>query len=103
MLRNRITLCICEEVLYKKLTTFHGINMIEHCARGFFDQMEADKYQFSEESTEYKHVLERIYGPLVERGLIHAYENNNYKIPDESRLHDICRRELSRKKYIEWD
>jgi hypothetical protein len=49
--------------------------MIEDCVRGFYDKSEADKYQFSEESTDYKHVL------LVERGLIYQYENNNFEIP----------------------
>jgi hypothetical protein len=54
-LRNRIIECICREILHKKRTTFHGIDMIEDCVRGFYDKSEADKYQFSEESTDYKH------------------------------------------------
>jgi hypothetical protein len=103
MLRKIIIECICREVLHNKRRSFHGVEMIEHCARGFLDQMGVDQYQFSGEHEYYKHVLERVYNPLVERELIHAYENNNFVIPEESKLHDICRRELSRKQSIEWD
>ena len=46
-LRNRIIECICREILHKKRTTFHGIDMIEDCVRGFYDKSEGDKYQFS--------------------------------------------------------
>jgi hypothetical protein len=103
ILRNRIIECICREVLYNKLTTFHGVDMIERCARSFLDQKGVDQYQFSGEHEYYKHILERTYRPLVERRFIQEYENNNFKIPAESRLHDICRRELSNKQYIQWD
>jgi hypothetical protein len=44
-----------------------------------------------------------VYRPLVDRKLIEEYENNNYKIPERSRLRDICRNELRDKRYIEWD
>lgn len=103
MLRNRIIECICREVLNNNLTSFHGVEMIERCARGFLYQKGVDQYQFSGEHEYYKYVLERIYKPLVELGLIHEYENNNFVIPEGSRLRDICRRELSRKQSIEWD
>jgi hypothetical protein len=77
--------------------------MITRCAQGFFEEKGIDKYQFSGEHEYYKDVLERIYRPLVEHGLLAEMENNNYKIPKESRLRDICRKEIDGKAYIIWE
>jgi hypothetical protein len=49
--------------------------MIERCARDFFDWMGANQYQFSGEHDYYRHILERVYRPLVDRKLIEEYEN----------------------------
>jgi hypothetical protein len=57
--------------------------MIERCARGFFDWMAANQYQFSGEHDYYAHILERVYRPLIDRKLIEEFENNNYKIPED--------------------
>jgi hypothetical protein len=85
------------------MTTFHGIDMVKKCARGFFDQKGVDEYQFSGEHEFYKHVLERIYRPLAEAMLIEEYENNNFRIPPESKLCELCRKEIERKAYIQWN
>jgi hypothetical protein len=57
-LRNRMLECICEEAMKQKKDPqwFHGIEMVEECARGFFEQKTADKYQYSDED---KHELRR--------------------------------------------
>jgi hypothetical protein len=73
---------------------FHEVDMIRECARSFLDERGVDQYQFSGSHEYYQHVLERIYRPLVERGLIQEMENNNYNVPEGSRLREICRREL---------
>jgi hypothetical protein len=103
ILRDRIIECICRELLYNNLTTFHGIDMIKRCAKAFLDERGVNQYEFSGEHEYYKDVLKTIYRPLVSRGLIHEYENNNFRIPAESKLHSICRRELTGKEYIIWD
>jgi hypothetical protein len=103
VLRNRIIECICHKLLSNNLTTFHGVDMIKDCAKAFLDERGVDQYQFSGEHEFYRHVLERIYRPLAEIGLIEECENNNYRIPDGSRLRDICRRELQGREYIVWD
>lgn len=102
MLDNRIIECICRKTVYNKMSTFHGIDMIRERARGFLDKTKADKYQFSGEDEDYKLVLERFYRPLVKHRLIVENENNNFTIPAGSRLHKICRKELSGKEYINW-
>lgn len=103
ILRDRIIECICRETLDKKMGWFHGVDMIKRCARGFLDERGVQQYEFSGEHEYYRHVLERIYRPLAERGLIQENENNNFTIPTNSRLHDICRRELAEKQYIRWE
>jgi hypothetical protein len=55
------------------------------------------------ESMNITDVLEIIYRPLVKHGLLAEMENNNYKIPKESRLRDICRKEIDGKAYIIWE
>jgi hypothetical protein len=100
MLRDRIIECV---ILYNGIDTFHGVDMVRDCARGFLDVEGADQFQFSGEHKYYKHVLEEIYRPLVELGLIVENENNNFSIPDNSQLRDICRIELGQKKYIKWN
>lgn len=103
MLRDRIIECLCEKIMYEGIDTFHGVDMVRDCARGFLDVKGADQFQFSGDHEYYRHVLERIYRPLVELGLIVENENNNYSIPENSRLPDVCRIELGPKKYIKWD
>ena len=110
MLDDRLIECICHRLvyvfrlaLYNNMRTFHGVDMIRDCARGFFDAAEADRYQFSGEHEFYQHALERFYRPLVEHGLIQENENNNFTIPENSGLHQICRRELTGKVYINWE
>ena len=103
ILRDRIIECICQGLLSKNLTTFHGVEMVKRCARGFLDERGIDQYQFSGEHEYYNHILERVYRPLVDQGVINEYENNNYKISSSSRLHEICRIELSQKSYIKWN
>jgi hypothetical protein len=77
--------------------------MVEECARGFFDQKTADKYQYSDEETYYQQVLPNVYRPLVQAGLLVENENNTFNIPQDSPLRKICREQLSGKSYIEWD
>jgi len=102
ILRDRIIECICEKILRNKMTTFHGVDMVRDCAGGFLDEKGADQFQFSGEHEYYKHVLERIYRPLVDMGLINENENHNFSVPEDSRLRDVCRSELSNKSYIKW-
>jgi hypothetical protein len=103
ILRDRIIECICQKILRNKMTTFHGVDMVRDCARGFLDEKGVDRFQFSGEHEYYKHVLERVFRPLVGLRLMAEYENNNFSVPDDSRLRDICRKELSNKSYIKWD
>lgn len=105
ILRNRMLECICEETMKQKKDPqwFHGIEMVEECARGFFDQKTADKYRYSDEKTYYRQVLPNVYGPLVQEGLLVENENNTFTIPQDSPLRKICREQLSGKSYIEWD
>jgi hypothetical protein len=104
ILRERIIEGVCEKILSKSITTtFHGIEMVKDYAGGFFDKMSADEYEFSGDHPYYRQVLERIYRPLIEEGLMVENENNNFIIPHDSRLRDICRRQLSGKTYIKWD
>jgi tetratricopeptide (TPR) repeat protein len=101
-LRDRVIECVCREIKSAEEVTFHGVDMIKRCARGFLDEGGADQYQFSGEHEYYKHVLERVYRPLIELGLMSEYENNNFVIPVDSRLREICR-EYIVKGHIEWD
>jgi len=90
ILRNRIIWCICHNLQTRKLRTFHAIDMVEDCARAFLDEKGVTQYLFSGEHDYYKDTLENVYGPLVTRGLLTAYENNNFKIPEGSKLEKIC-------------
>jgi hypothetical protein len=69
--------------------------MIKSCARGFLEGRGIAQYEFSGE-----HVLERINRPLVESGLIRECENNNFVIPEDSKLHKICETEINGKAHI---
>jgi hypothetical protein len=71
------------------MRTFHGVDMIKSCAQSFLDERGIVQYEFSGEHDYYNDVLERIYRPLAESGLIQEYENNNFVIPADSRLHLI--------------
>jgi hypothetical protein len=102
-LRDLIVACICREINLNNLRTFHGVDMIKSCARGFLEERGIAQYEFSGEHYYYKDVLERIYRPLAESGLIQENENNNFTIPTESKLHKICRIEINGKAYIKWD
>ncbi len=104
-LRDLIIYCICMELQSRdprELTTFHGVEMIKRCAKGFFERQEVDQYQFSGEHEYYRHVLERIYRPLVDLGLLVENETNIFSVPSNSRLYNICKSELSRKSDIKW-
>jgi hypothetical protein len=96
MLDDRIIECICRK-LDHTMVTFHGVDMIGECAKGFLDKARADKFQFTGEDSIYKVALERFYRPLVKHGFILENENNNFTIPADSKLHDICKKELSGK------
>jgi hypothetical protein len=102
ILNDRIIECICHKLVYENMSTFHGVDMIRECARGFFDKAGADQYQFSGEHPFYRLALEKFCRPLVKHGLIQENENNNFTIPADSRLHEICRKELTGKVYIGW-
>jgi hypothetical protein len=103
ILRNRTIECVCREIKSADEVTFHGVDMVRRCAKGFLDEGGADQYQFSGEHEYYKHVLERVYKPLLDMGLMAEYENHNYVIPVNSRLREICREEYFAKGHIEWD
>jgi hypothetical protein len=62
-----------------------------------------EQYEFSGEHEYYRHTLERIYRPLGKNGLLQENENNNFTIPEDRGLHEICRKELIDKAYIDWD
>ena len=95
--------CICNR-LQNNQRTFHAIDMIQECARGFYDKGAADEFQFRGNQEDYTHVLERIYNPLLQQGMLEEYENNNYRIPEGSLLEQICTRELSGgQAYIDYD
>jgi hypothetical protein len=94
--------CNRRELNVNNIRTFHGVDMIKNCARGFLDERGIAQYEFSGEHDYYKDVLHRIYRPLAESGLIQENENNNFTIPADSRLHDICRTEINGKAYIIW-
>jgi hypothetical protein len=83
-LRDRVIECVCREIKSANEVTFHGVDMIRRCVGGFLDKGGADQYQFSGEHEYYKHVLERVYRPLLDMGLMAEYENNNYVIPVNS-------------------
>jgi hypothetical protein len=95
ILRDRIIWCICHNLLSNNKRAFHGVDMIKDCAGAFLDERGVAQYEFSGEHEYYKYALENVYRPLVDRGLIKEYENNNYKIPEGSKLEKICRSHLA--------
>jgi hypothetical protein len=103
ILKDRILECICELIISNKPAWFHSVDMIKECARGFLDQFGVDQYQFSGEHPFYHQVHDEILRPLVDADLLVENQNNNFTIPPDSRIHNICRRELQGKSYIKWD
>lgn len=82
---------------------FHGIEMVEECARGFFDKKTGDKFRWSDEQTYYREVLPNVYRPLVQEGLLVENESDTFTIPQDSLLREMCPKEFVGKAYIEWD
>src|SRR5919202_3588977 len=80
ILRNLIIYGICYEVTHRNLTKFNGVDMVKNWARGFLDKKGVDQYQFSGEHPYYRDVVEGVYRPLVDVGLIEEFENNNFVI-----------------------
>lgn len=103
ILRNRVMWCICNKLINSG-RTFHAVDLVRECAGGFYDKDAAAEYEFSGTQEEYTQLLQRIYRPLVEEGMLEENENNNYTIPEGSALERICRRELEGgKMFIEFD
>lgn len=93
--------CICNRLLNGS-RIFHAVDLVKECAGGFYDNGAAVEFEFSGSQEEYTQLLQRIYTPLVDQGLLIEYENNNYGVPEGSALERICRRELSGgKMYVE--
>jgi hypothetical protein len=106
MLRSRILECICNHIISNGglgPTSFHSVDMIKECTRGFLDQLGVDKYQFSGEHPFYQRVHDEIYRLLVEADLMIENENNTFTIPIDSGLRNICRKQLRDKSYVLWD
>ena len=103
MFRSRILGCICNRIISNEPTSFHSVDMIKECARGFLDQLGVDEYQFSGEHPFYRRVHDEIYRLLVEADLMVENENNTFTIPIDSGLRNICRKQLRDKSYIMWD
>ncbi|MPZ08237.1 MAG: hypothetical protein GEU26_17790 [Nitrososphaeraceae archaeon] len=103
MLRSRILECICGRIISNEPTSFHSVDMIRECARGFLDQLGIDVYQFSEEHPFYQRVYDEVYRLLVEADLMVENENNTFTIPIDSGLRNICRKQLRDKSYVMWD
>ena len=101
--RSRILGCICNRIISNEPTSFHSVDMIKECARGFLDQLGVDEYQFSGEHPFYRRVHDEIYRLLVEADLMVENENNTFTIPIDSGLRNICRKQLRDKSYIMWD
>ena len=103
MFRSRILGCICNRIISNEPTSFHSVDMIKECARGFLDQLGVDEYQFSGEHPFYRRVHDEIYRLLVEADLMVEYENNTFTIPIDSGLRNICRKQLKDKSFVMWD
>ena len=103
MSRSRILGCICNRIIPNEPTSFHSVDMIKECARGFLDQLGVDEYQFSGEHPFYRRVHDEIYRLLVEADLMVENENNTFTIPIDSGLRNICRKQLKDKSYVMWD
>lgn len=98
ILRDRILEKICRKLREDpNLKTFHKADMLTNA---FYDKAEADRYRYTTEDTEYTHLLELVYRPIIERGLLVENENNNVTITEK--LPSFCRRELQSKEYIDW-
>lgn len=102
ILRDRILWCICNNLLSNNRRTFHAADMISDCARAFYNEKEIEQYKITGEHEYYKPVLEKIYKPLVERGLIVEYKKNNFRIPEGSKLEKICK-SSENKAYMRWN
>lgn len=76
--------------------------MIKECAKGFLDKLGVDQYEFSGEHPFYQQVHDQIYRPPVDAGLMVENENNTFTMPLDSRLRNICRKQLRDKVYIQW-
>ena len=103
ILRSRILECICSRIISNEPTSFHSVDMIKECAKGFLDQLGLDVYQFSGEHPFYQRVHDEIYRLLVEADLMVENENNTFTISLDSGLRNICRKQLRDKSYIKWD
>jgi hypothetical protein len=102
LLKSRILECVCSRIISNEPTSFHGVDMIKECARGFLDQLGVNEYQFSGEHPFYQRVHNEIYRLLVEADLM-VEHNNTFTIPLDSGLRIICRKQLRDKSYIPWD
>jgi hypothetical protein len=102
LLKSRILECVCSRIISNEPTSFHGVDMIKECARGFLDQLGVNEYQFSGEHPFYQRVHNEIYRLLVEADLM-VEHNNTFTIPLDSGLRNICRKQLRDKAYITWD
>ena len=103
LFRSRILGCICNRIISNEPSSFHSVDMIKECARGFLDQLGVDEYQFSGEHPFYRRVHDEIYRLLVEADLMVENENNTFTIPIDSGLRNICRKQLRDKSYVMWD
>ena len=103
LFRSRILGCICNRIISNGPSSFHSVDMIKECARGFLDQLGVDEYQFSGEHPFYRRVHDEIYRLLVEADLMVENENNTFTIPIDSGLRNICRKQLRDKSYVMWD
>jgi hypothetical protein len=47
ILRNRMLECLCEEAMQRRPDPqwFNGVDMVEKCAKGFFDKQTAEKWR----------------------------------------------------------
>ena len=103
MFRSCILGCICNRIISNEPTSFHSVDMIKECARGFLDHLGVDEYQFSGKHPFYRRVHDEIYRLLVEADLMVENENNTFTIPIDSGLRNICRKQLKDKSYVMWD
>jgi hypothetical protein len=98
VLRDRILEKICRKLLGDlNFKSFHRVEMVTDA---FYDKAESDRYRYSTQDTEYTRLLELVYRPIIDRGMLVEYENNNMQITES--LPPFCRRELQSKEYIDW-
>lgn len=103
ILKSRILECICSRIISNEPASFHSVDMIKECAKGFLDQLGVDEYQFSGEHPFYQRVHDEIYRLPVEADLMVENENNTFTIPLDSGLRNICGKQLRDKSYVIWD